>query len=346
MRDLVYQESSTNWHWRLHQDGTIEMIRRYDAKVLFMNRPAWFWKNRTLRRDAAVQGNSATASASLQFIRSGRIAITKKQGGTSRWHARWDGKMTKGERIMDKVGSFNFITESYLLDFRGQWRSMIGNYMCTPLLAMPPTTDSDSATWRRKNTAWVLSRLAIGWEASRPWISHHRLPHGWKAFTDSSPNAASTWRMQKEIQSVAHVPFGQPLMTGPRRPIYIRGRIWSHMVERPCPIERPGKISPVEELDEGEPYTGSLQRPRHQRPSQWHQITWNICWICSISRCIRQRNQSFWNCLSVNKDDTGWTSCCTRIQRTLPWRYATKAKPLRVPRRQTTKKWYSVWFYK
>ena len=27
------------------------------------------------------------------------------------------------------------------------------------------------------------------------------------------------------------------------------------MVERPCPIERPGKISPVEEFDEGEPYT-------------------------------------------------------------------------------------------
>ena len=158
---------------------------------------------------------------------------------------------------MDKVGSFNFITESYLLDFRGRVTiPMIGNYMLHAASCHAADHGFGFSDMTEKNTAWVLSRLAIEMRS---------FP------TMDQPITVSTWvegvyRLFTErcfdVKDAKGNPIGYArsiwaaIDMETRRPtiLDVEG-LKPYMVERPCPIERPAKISQVEELDEGEPYT-------------------------------------------------------------------------------------------
>ena len=62
----------------------------------------------------------------------------------------------------NKVGEFHFVTEPYLLDFRGRVTiPMIGNYLIHVASAHAAERGFGFNDMSERHTAWVLSRLAI-----------------------------------------------------------------------------------------------------------------------------------------------------------------------------------------
>ena len=62
----------------------------------------------------------------------------------------------------NKVGEFHFVTEPYLLDFRGRVTiPMIGNYLIHVASSHAAERGFGFNDMSERHTAWVLSRLAI-----------------------------------------------------------------------------------------------------------------------------------------------------------------------------------------
>ncbi|MDD6210392.1 MAG: thioesterase [Bacteroidales bacterium] len=63
---------------------------------------------------------------------------------------------------MENVGTYNFVTESYLVDFQGEVPiPMLGNYMLHAAAAHAEERGFGYADMTRHNLAWVLSRIDI-----------------------------------------------------------------------------------------------------------------------------------------------------------------------------------------
>lgn len=159
---------------------------------------------------------------------------------------------------MEKIGTFHFLTESYLLDFRGRLTlPMIGNYLlhCAAEHAGQKGFGFDDMSERR--CAWVLSRMAI--EMTRyPGMSEQVAVSTWV-------EEAGRWFTSRCFALTG--PAGEPI--GYARSIWAAidletrkptdlgalGSLQAYVAAgEPCPIDKPGKIVPAETGTPAESY--------------------------------------------------------------------------------------------
>ncbi len=149
---------------------------------------------------------------------------------------------------MAKEGVFHFQTESYLLDFKGRVPlPMIGNYLLHAASSHAQERGFGYSDMTERHTAWVLSRLAIEMfaypEMSDPITLYTWVGEVGRLFTER----------RFELQNKDAKPFGFArsiwaaidLETRRATLLDVDG-LSAYSTDRPCPIEKPGKILPVE----------------------------------------------------------------------------------------------------
>ena len=156
----------------------------------------------------------------------------------------------------NKIGEFHFVTESYLMDFRGRLTiPMIGNYLLHAASSHAASRGFGYTDMTERHTAWVLSRLAIEMK-SYPGMSESITLYTWvdevgKLFTSRCfelvNGAGETIGYARSIWAAIDVETRRPTL------LDIEG-LSAYITDRPCPIEKPGKITPVETETEGIPY--------------------------------------------------------------------------------------------
>ncbi|MDR1624434.1 MAG: acyl-[acyl-carrier-protein] thioesterase [Tannerellaceae bacterium] len=155
-----------------------------------------------------------------------------------------------------KTGEFHFVTESYLLDFRGRISiPMIGTYLLHAASIHAAQRGFGFSDMNSSHTAWVLSRLAIEM-GEYPGMSEKITLYTWieeagRLFTSRC----------FELVNAGGRPFGfarsvwAAIDMETRRPAPLDVEaLNAYKADRPCPIEKPGKIIPVENEAPGEPY--------------------------------------------------------------------------------------------
>ena len=148
-------------------------------------------------------------------------------------------ELPQQKRIMDKdkskIGEFHFVTEPYLLDFRGRVTiPMIGNYLIHVASSHAAERGFGFNDMSERHTAWVLSRLAI------EMIEY-------PAMSELVDGNGKTFGYARSIWAAIDVET--------RRPTLLEiARLSAYVTDRPCPIEKPGKIAAVENETEGVPY--------------------------------------------------------------------------------------------
>lgn len=158
--------------------------------------------------------------------------------------------------MRDKIGEFHFTTEEYLLDFRGRVTiPMIGNYLLHAASNHASIRGFGFNDMNQKHTAWVLSRLAIEMYAY-PSMSEPITLYTWIDEVGRLFTSRCFELVNGEGKSVG---FARSIWAAidmeTRRPTPLDAeRLNIYVTDRPCPIERPGKISPVEDQGEGVAY--------------------------------------------------------------------------------------------
>ena len=158
---------------------------------------------------------------------------------------------------LEKIGIFHFVTESYLLDFRGRVTvPMIGNYMMHAASNHASQRGFGFSDMTEKHTIWVLSRMAI---------EINRYPEM------SEPVTLYTWIDEVgrfltsrcfEFCDAAGVPIGYArsiwaaidMQTRRPTPLDVEA-LGEYVADKICPIEKPGKIAAMESETEGLPYS-------------------------------------------------------------------------------------------
>lgn len=158
--------------------------------------------------------------------------------------------------MFEKIGEFHFVTESYLLDFRGRVTiPMIGNYMLHAASNHASQRGFGFSDMTEKHTAWVLSRLAI--EISRyPEMSEPVTLYTW---IDEVGRLFTSRCFELVDKDGISVGFARSIWAAidmqTRRPTPLDMEALSvYVSDRSCPIEKPGKILPVENETAGVPY--------------------------------------------------------------------------------------------
>lgn len=156
----------------------------------------------------------------------------------------------------NKIGEFHFVTESYLLDFRGYITiPMIGTYLLHAASCHAADRGFGYTDMTERHTAWVLSRLAIEMTAY-PKMSESITLYTWvdevgKLFTSRCfelVNAGGvSFGFARSIWAAIDVETRRPTL------LDVEG-LSGYITDRPCSIEKPGKITPVENDSEGELY--------------------------------------------------------------------------------------------
>ena len=158
--------------------------------------------------------------------------------------------------MMEKTGTYHFVTESYLLDFRGRvTMPMIGSYLMHAASGHAAMRGFGFNDMTERQTAWVLSRLAI--EINRyPVMSDPVTIHTWI----DEVGRFFTSRCFEITDSVgASIAYARSIWAAidlqSRRPVALdEEELSAYIVDRPCPIEKPVKIAPIEAESEGVPY--------------------------------------------------------------------------------------------
>jgi acyl-ACP thioesterase len=156
----------------------------------------------------------------------------------------------------EKIGEYHYITESYLLDFRGRITiPMIGSYMLHAASNHASLRGFGFSDMTEKRTAWVLSRLAI--EINRyPELSEPVALYTWI----DEVGRISTSRCFELVDNAGDpVGYARSIWAAidmqTRRPAPLEVEALSaYIADKTCPIEKPGKISPAENETEGIPY--------------------------------------------------------------------------------------------
>lgn len=158
--------------------------------------------------------------------------------------------------INNKVGEFHFITESYQLDFRGRVTiPMIGNYLLHAASCHAADRGFGYSDMTERHTTWVLSRLAIEM-TDYPAMSEPITLYTWvdevgRLFTSRCfelvNKEGKTFGFARSIWAAIDVETRRPTF------LDVEG-LSSYITDRPCPIEKPGKIVPVENATRGELY--------------------------------------------------------------------------------------------
>lgn len=158
---------------------------------------------------------------------------------------------------MEKEGVFHFVTESYLLDFRKRAGiPLIGNYLLHAASSHAAERGFGYTDMTEKHTAWVLSRMAIELfdypEMSEPVELHTWVGEVGRLFTvrcfELRNGAGKTFGFVRSIWAAIDLETRRPM------PLDVEG-LSLFVSDRPCPIEKPGKIRPVENDAPGIPYT-------------------------------------------------------------------------------------------
>jgi acyl-ACP thioesterase len=150
--------------------------------------------------------------------------------------------------MLEKIGTFHFLTEPYLLDFRGRATiPIIGNYLLHVAGNHASARGFGFHAMSEKHTAWVLSRLAI--EMKRyPTLAEPVTLYTWidevgRLFTNRC----------FELADGEGKPFGYArsiwaaIDMETRRPTPLDvDALSAYIAPRPCPIDRPGKIAPLD----------------------------------------------------------------------------------------------------
>jgi acyl-ACP thioesterase len=157
---------------------------------------------------------------------------------------------------LEKTGTFHFVTESWLLDFRGRITiPMMGNYLLHAASDHASQRGFGFSDMTEKRIAWVLSRLAV--EINRyPEISESVTLYTW---IDEVGRLFTSRCFELTDSAGLPVVFARSIWAAidlqTRRPTPLDvGGLSVYLSDRPCPIERPGKIAPVENETEGIPY--------------------------------------------------------------------------------------------
>ena len=158
---------------------------------------------------------------------------------------------------MERIGTFHFVAEPYLMDCRGRvTMPMVGNYLMHAASSHAGARGFGYSEMSERHTAWVLSRLAIEMKAYPKAYDHIRL-YTWidevgRLFTsrcfELADEEGHTYGFARSIWAAIDMESRRPTL------LDIEG-LSPYIDPRPCPIEKPGKIQPVETTTEGIPYT-------------------------------------------------------------------------------------------
>jgi len=158
--------------------------------------------------------------------------------------------------MLEKVGEFHFVTEEYLLDFRGRVTiPMIGNYLLHAASSHAGKRGFGFTDMNERHTAWVLSRLAIEM-IEYPTMSEPITLYTWIDEVGKLFTSRCFEFVNKEGKSIGYArSIWAAIDMETRRPTLLDIEALSvYLSDRPCPIERPGKIAPAEGSAEGIPY--------------------------------------------------------------------------------------------
>lgn len=158
--------------------------------------------------------------------------------------------------LFEKIGTFHFKTESYLLDFRGRVTiPMIGNYLLHAASHHASQRGFGYSDMSERQTAWVLSRMAI--EIKRyPTMSEPVTLYTWidevgRLFTsrcfELSDEAGKAIGYARSIWAAIDVKTRRPTPLD-------EAALNVYRDNRDCPIEKPGRIAAIEDDVEGVPY--------------------------------------------------------------------------------------------
>lgn len=160
---------------------------------------------------------------------------------------------------MDPIGTYDYTTEAYSLDFMGRLPlPTLGNYLLDAATRHAEERGAGYTVMEGRGTAWVLSRLAI------EVIDTEGL---------TAPIRVSTWAEAverifiKRCFEVTSAATGKPLAyarsiwaaidKNTRRPTSLVGAWADRMMvpDRHCPVEIAGRIAAAEEAPDNEPTT-------------------------------------------------------------------------------------------
>ncbi|MDR0749958.1 MAG: acyl-[acyl-carrier-protein] thioesterase [Tannerellaceae bacterium] len=158
--------------------------------------------------------------------------------------------------MIDKLGVSHFTMDSDLVDFLGHITIPVAGAQFLHAAAVHAAARGFGYDdMLRQNVAWVLSRMAIEMK-SYPELSEEITLYTWiegaaGLFTQRCFELVSSkgesFCYARSIWAAIHMET--------RRPVPLDTEsINAYRLDRPCPIEKPGKIPPVEHLVEGEPY--------------------------------------------------------------------------------------------
>lgn len=157
---------------------------------------------------------------------------------------------------MEKVGEFHFVTESYQLDFQGKVTiPMIGTYLIHAASVHAADRGFGYSDMTERHTAWVLSRLVIeireypksaGQLTVYTWVDEVGRLFTSRCF-ELVDGEGNTFGYARSIWAAIDLETRRPTL------LDVEG-LSVYISDRPCPIEKPGKIAPVESKTEGVPY--------------------------------------------------------------------------------------------
>jgi acyl-ACP thioesterase len=157
----------------------------------------------------------------------------------------------------EKIGTYRFITEQHLLDFRGRVTiPMIGNYLMHAASNHATQRGFGFNDMTEKQTTWVLSRLAI------EVVSHPKMPESLTLHTwiDEVGHIFTSRSFELTDSTGTPVAYANSSWAAidlqTRRPVPLDAEaLGVYVADRACPIERPGKIADTDDLDScGTPY--------------------------------------------------------------------------------------------
>lgn len=234
-----------------------KVIRRYSARIVEVN-PVFsiVEKNGMSEEITALYEELRGLGCVLQFVRSGRVAITTscfERVNEYLTQREEKYRQTKNGIMMseNKVGTYRFVAEPFHCDFSGKLTmSVLGNHLLNCAGFHAADRGFGIATLNENHYTWVLSRLAVELEnmpcqyegfSIQTWVENV-----YRLFTDRNfaildkegkavGYARSVWAM---ISMETRKPADLLTLHG--------GSITDYVCDKECPISKPGRIKVTE----------------------------------------------------------------------------------------------------
>jgi len=234
-----------------------KVIRRYSARIVEVN-PVFsiVEKNGMSEEITALYEELRGLGCVLQFVRSGRVAITtscfeRVNEYLTQREEKYRQQKTGIMMSENKVGTYRFVAEPFHCDFSGKLTmSVLGNHLLNCAGFHAADRGFGIATPNENHYTWVLSRLAVELEnmpcqyegfSIQTWVENV-----YRLFTDRNfaildkegkavGYARSVWAM---ISMETRKPADLLTLHG--------GSITDYVCDKECPISKPGRIKVTE----------------------------------------------------------------------------------------------------